>query len=179
MRFIRNGDFCAVLLVIVLGFYGWKQIQAVTILAKQRSDIEELARENSAISFLTITGIDIAGRPIDSSQIKKKTIVFLLHDQTLTRDLDFWNQTEQLLAHQADIAIIGYCESRNCTHALLNKTHAFPVRSYGEVVSMEALINADADGRAILCVNGKSATAKISWREEGNSPEKLVREVSQ
>jgi hypothetical protein len=179
MRFAANNHMPAVLLIIILSVYGWKETRDMIILDKTRAILEGLTNQNKMMRVSELDGVDTDGQQIKAIVKKqRKTLAFVLHSDTLTNDLEFWNDTANLLASQTDVGIIGFCDSRQCDQALMGYAkRAFPVASYGEVMDVEALINADAEGKAILSINGKADAERIAWRFGASSPGGIAKEL--
>lgn len=173
MKIERLDTFIGVALIAILGYYGAQMAANTQVISANTDRGEQMV-------FLSAGGVDLSGKLISPSSMptSNRTLVFLLHGQSLQKDLEFWAQVEALLPKNSVVQLVGDCDGDLCTDALKQATHPpeFPVIEYGEITSSEALLDVDAAGNSIL-LNGKNPQRFIQWRAASVTPTSFVQEA--
>jgi hypothetical protein len=164
------------LLIFILSFYTWSLGKDVITLKHWRQ--ANAASEKLRVAYGQPEGIDVYGKLIVVSSLSaKKYIVFLLRNENLQNDINFWSRVEMLLNSHREIGLIGYCDSQQCVESIRKRQPlAFPILSSGDATGVEAVVNADADGKAILKSVGSHTPSTILWRAT-ISPQEFVQEA--
>lgn len=140
-----------------------------------------LQRSNQELSAISTTGIDATGRvmfevlPPDA----RRFVLFGLHRSTLEADLLFWRSVGDLLASQSGVYLIGYCDSSVCAEDARNshRSAGFSVIAYGEPATVQAVLNADAEGAALVGDGKMMPLRRAPWRGRSASPANVVLDV--
>jgi hypothetical protein len=181
MKTLMNQTLQAVLLIAILGFYGWQLTRNAWILHGLPQMQQVTSDRNRTLVFQSEAGIDILGRPVYPifASGTKRTIIFLLRSASVKKDLDFWRQVESLLAKNTGPRLVGYCDGDECAEAVRHDARPtdFPVVAYGEITSTQALVNADAEGSAILRNGSLMGPKRLAWRAQGKTPQSVIQEA--
>jgi hypothetical protein len=177
IKALSNATLQAVLLLLVLSFYGWSLVKDVGRLELWRKRQAFIASDDNA--YVESSGIAVDGKAISGGTLSgRKHVAFLLRNKSLQDDLNFWTQVNTLLGSRTIIGLIGYCDSQQCVDAIRTlRPLPFPVLAYGEAVSIQAVADADAHGLAIVKVAGAQTRSKIVWRKTGSAPQTVVQEA--
>ena len=172
----------SLLLLAILGFYGWHLGRDYLALRKWPENQANLSARNNTLVFRTAAGIDIHGNHIvDSAKASgvKRTVGFLIRTSHVRRDVEFISRVQQLLASRPEIRVVAFCDGIACSHSGLVGDGAlgFPIIAYGEVVSTEAVVNADALGLCVMRDSTRGDSRRTSWRSEKDSPATVVQEL--
>lgn len=138
---------------------------------------------NQSIHNTTPSDGLVAGRiEADSYAESNGTVFFLIRGARAKDDITFWHAIELLLPVDARIGLLGFCDGEACANAL-RECHTclfdFPVIEYGEIVSSQAVVDADNEGEAIRLSHDKKTFAKVPWRASGLTARQIVRAVCQ
>ena len=179
MKLLANNTVQAVLLIIALGFYGWSLAKDLTTLKLGPENEAIAARENLGIVYAQPSGVSVYGKQIIRSSLgTKKSLVFLLRSESLQNDLSYWGRVGMLLDSHKEIGLAGYCDSQQCAESIRKmQPLAFPVLEFGEATSIQAVVNADAGGNAILKDVGTYLQSNILWRAAESSPQEAAQEA--
>lgn len=179
MKLLANTTAQAVLLIVILGFYGYSLDKDIGKLKRLREKQTSIVHHSSDVIYGEPTGIDIYGKRIVPSLVgTKRYVIFLLHSDNLQNDLTLWRHVEALLGSHREIELIGYCDGWQCAESMRrDKPLTIPVLAFGESTSVRAVVNADADGNAILKNAGTRVQSTILWRRSSRSPQDIVREA--
>lgn len=180
MKYVSNRMVQVLLLIAILSYYGWLQIKDIMVLRKHQIAQDSIAKSNDSIILRRVSGIDIFGAPAGSlSPGIKRDVIFLLRYESLVGDLEFWRKVSVKLNSHSEIKVIGYCDNSQCVDSIKTSPNPpFTVLAYGEADGVQAVVNADKNGDAILKENGKVMTTMVSWRKNGLHPEDIAQEVS-
>lgn len=181
MNKVNGETLNAILLIAILGFYGCRLANEAWTLHQRGQMLQAVVDQNRKLVFGLEAGIDVSGTPVHVQTLNstKRTIVFLLHGASIKADLKFWRSMEAALPVDSALRLVGYCNNDTCAEAVRREAPVadFPVIAYGEIVSSQALVNADGDGNAILRNASHLETRYVAWRVPGKSPEDVAREV--
>ncbi len=150
MTFSSSPRVQEVLLIILMVCYGWTLSNDVAKHASRQKKVESMSK--SAMQYRSPVGITADGNPIKSPGPRAdRYVVFLLHADSLRSDLGFWNSASIVLGPQSRTALIAYCGGTACSEmAQQSGAHRFPILQYGDAVSIQALVDADSYGAAIV-----------------------------
>jgi hypothetical protein len=178
----KNESSIGIVLIIILGFYGWLLAKQTRALSEQTKTAQAIADANQTLGFLSESGIDVSGRLVSPfwPPGTKHTLVFMLRGTTVRADLDFWRNVATLLPKDAGIRLVGYCDGDDCANFVRSDARLpdFPVIAYGEILSSQALVNADAQGNGLLLLDQKKhplSSKRVGWRAPGQTPFNVVR----
>lgn len=179
LKLLTNTTVQALLLILVLAFYAWLLGHDVITLKREQEYQARTAHINLSIAYIQPSGIDIYGKQVVASSLgAKRNIVFLLRNESLQNDLNYWSHVKTLLDSNKEIGLVGYCDSQLCAESMRKgPSLAFPVLAFGEAASIQAVANADANGEAILKKVGTPSQSKISWRGAENYPQRVAQEA--
>ena len=142
--------------------------------------------DNQQKVLRSIAGIDVAGRLV-SEIIPSRTgrfVAFALRHSTLQNDIDVWKTVNILLAKEPanillDIHLVGYCDGTLCAESVSNNAGqqlGFPVIVYGDLMSTQAIYNADAEGNCLV-IEPRRLTREIRWRNPDLTVACIVQEI--
>jgi len=175
VKTLSNTTAQAVLLIPVLSFYAWSLAQDIGRLRAGRTRLADIAAVNLRLAYRRPAGVAIDGTLVAPAPDQNKYVAFLLRGQSLQHDLDFWIRAKKLMDSRQDIGLFGYCDSQQCVDAIRKlQPLSFPVLAYGEAAGIQAVVNEDVRGRAILQIVGKASPLEIAWRDPRVSPEDAV-----
>lgn len=150
----------------ILGFYAWQMINNYRSLYQHSHSI----RGKEFLTFQVESGIDVNGHPVYALPPSKaqRTIVFLIRGTNVDADLNFWRQVQALRPNQSSLRLVGYCDGEVCAKAVSHASRPsdFPVIAYGELISTEAVVDQDLDGKAVLRDEGWLQPKQIEWRHQ-------------
>jgi hypothetical protein len=107
----------------------------------------------------------------------KRFVLFGLRHATLREDLRFWEEISSRLAAESSVHLVAYCDGGACARAVARQKVAFAVMQYGEAVTVQAVLNADATGQSILADGSMRPLRPVSWRASKGVVEEIVKEV--
>lgn len=169
-----------IVLVGVLGFYGWPLAMRIRDL-RQDPEVKIAAAYRKRV-LRTEVGIDVYGNLVQHLPPPKvkRTIVFLLRGVHAPADLEFWRNVESLLPSNSGFRLVGYCDGDACANAIKGEAHRpdFPVIAYGEIGGGQAMFDADAEGDAFILSEEWFQPRRIRWRAPGRSPLGVIQEAS-
>jgi len=172
--------FLGIILVALLGFYSIRLAWSIHSI-RQWSQAARSADRSSDLVFQSEAGISVWGDPVYpvSAKQAQRTIVFLLHGDKIGSDLAFWHRVKLLVPSDAGLRLVGYCDGIVCADAVRHEANRsdFPVIAYGEVISSQALINADAKGNSILRSEQWLHSKNIKWHTPMSTPSIVVQEA--
>jgi len=179
LKLLANTTLQAVLLVIILGVYACSLGKDIMTLKRLREKEAIMAHSNTDLLYDQPSGIDVFGKHLVASSFgTKRNVVFLLRNDSLHDDLNFWRHVAALLDTHKEIGLVAYCDGERCVDSIRKmQTLAFPVMAFGEATAIQALVNADSDGNAIVKDVGTQKELKVSWRAAGYSPQMIAQEV--
>jgi hypothetical protein len=166
-------------LVVLLGAYGLtaRQIQV----HEARRDTAH-GNANLALELGHYTAFTIDGRRISPFTLphSRGVVTFLLRFRSLKKDLATWQQIANLMPAGARVELVGFCDDLRCGEVIrtYGETLRFSVALYGEVVDMQAILNADTLGQALVQTDETSPIA-VMWRAPGRTPEDIARMILQ
>jgi hypothetical protein len=167
------------ILVGALAIYGVRLAKEIRTLRLQPDRQQFLATANERLALHSVTGIDTSGQLVNKIIVPgtKRFMVFGLRNSNLAEDLSFWSNAAALVHKDGGISFVGFCDSKACVEAVRSNYQSlrFPVIAYGEAVSSQALLNADAEGNFILLDGGLRTISTMQWRQPGLTPEYIVR----
>lgn len=161
-----------------------------SVLGKNSWRLHEMSRlqkatvdSNHDISISSLDGFDVFGRKVDSKADPNTavTVAFFLRGDTLIQDLAFWRSVERDISKVKQIRLEGFCSSTaKCTELIEQSqtTIDFPMIISGETASVQAIVNADFQGKAIVQIHApKPKTTTVVWRNRGRTPLDVLREL--
>ena len=163
-----------ILFICVFGLIGWHLFNAIGQIKSNSPELKAIESSNNLV-FSGGMGIDIMGNYIDSISVNKMdeaggfVVAFLLRYNSLSADLQFWNEVNSHLSGYDNMKLTAYCENDRCIEAIKKnqETVHFTVLEYGIVGDMQALIDADMAGEFWLLGN---VYKKINWRDDNIKP---------
>ena len=163
-------------IIFILGATGWYLLGIMKQFEMNNPEIKAIDSYNRLV-FLDGKGIDIMGNYVDSvllnntDGVEKFIIAFLVRENSVDKDLQFWNEVNGYLSNidVVNISMIAYCENNQCIDYIRNNSNAnnISVLEYGEVSDMQAVISADTNGEFWLRGN---RFKRSKWRDENLSP---------
>ena len=159
-------------LICIFGFTGWYLFGVMKQTESDNPELKEIESNNSLV-FSYGTGIDVTGNKIDSyitnsmDDVVINIVAFFLRYDSLDADLMFWNEVGSYLAELDTVKLIAYCESVLCIEAVKRNPDIahFTVLEYGNVIDMQAIVNADMAGEFWL-----RGTKRVKWRDGAKTP---------
>ncbi len=183
MRILSNPVVQSVLLIFILTFYAVSLVRDVMILRRDDRTLKAgKTTNNRSLVYVKPTGIDISGRhffPATSSADDSAWYVaFLLRTNSLAQDLDFWNRVARQLQNHKQIHLVGYCDDERCADRVRQmQTPMFPVISHSDPIDIQAVLNADAEGKAIRKRPPPIALSNIAWRGLNDTAEHTAQDL--
>lgn len=180
---MKNKIIWEILLMCILGFTGWYLHTKIEHVKLTSSKLKTIEADNRFVPVDGTTGIDVMGVKLESAKKDAKGIVaFLLRNNTLDADLQFWNEVHNYLTELSAVLLTAYCENDRCVEAIRKNPSVahFSVLEYGLVGDMQAIIAADENGEYWAGSNSavengdllKRVTGftKINWRDGSVTP---------
>lgn len=134
------------------------------------------------LSLSSLGGIDPNGqRVLDVLQKDvRRWVVFGLRTATLPDDVSYWTAVVTALPSNAQIRVVGYCDSSACRQVLNQQPDKprFQVLVYGEAVPSQAVATADAAGEYVLLDKDLKRLRRVSWRSPRPQPSQTAAEVA-
>ena len=175
MTSIQSPTLQSALVLIVLLSYSWSLSKDVYKMNKGRAQ-QSLILNGDQVCRKP-SGLDVNAVKITASPHITKYLAFLLRRSSLPQDLAFWREVSRLMTAQTGIQLVGYCDSVQCADSIRSRQPLpFVVLQYGEAGSVQAVVNADARGQAVIKAAGAINSA-ILWRSPGAEPLKIVQEA--
>jgi hypothetical protein len=118
----------------------------------------------------SLSGVNIWGSYLDVtlSSATKCVIVFVIRGTDVSQELSFWNEVSGLLKTNDAIHLFGFCDGTICTESIINtykpQSFAFSLMKCCDVISAQAITNADSQGYALLIDNKLREIRRIRWR---------------
>jgi hypothetical protein len=105
-------------------------------------------------------------------------IAFLLRGASIQEDLALWHQVFLLLPKD-QARMVGYCDGDECVAAArrMQSPSGFSILAYGEMISAQSVVNADAKGFSIFSDNRHSGPKLVAWRNAEDTPQSFVQKV--
>lgn len=144
-----------IVLVAVLAAYGRQLVNRMP--ASPWSEIQQAVSTNERLLYTAAPGIDVRGQTVDLARgtSANRIAAFVLRTSNLAQDLGTWREVAGALPKESGIALVGYCDGSACAERVRINANPlpFPVIAYGEVVDLQAMLNADAAGALLFCEN--------------------------
>jgi len=170
---LKGNLFVEMVLIGVLGVYGWVVAVRVSRLQAAASIERTILDRNETLVFRGASGIDVWGVPIIVGQPAgtPRLVAFLLRTTSLTGDLAFWREVAQRLPDGCGVHLVGYCDGASCREAVRRVEQLGQLRiiAYGETIGSQAVLNADAQGKFLLKDQDTKART-VPWRGAGLNP---------
>jgi len=171
---MKKGIVLEISLTCILVVTGWWLFDTMKYVESNNPELK-IIENNNNIAFSDGAGIDVMGNNVYSvfsdkaDGIEKSVAAFLLRYDSLDADLQFWNEVSNHLSGIDNIRLTAYCENDRCVEAVRKKTDMvdFTVLEYGEILDMQAVIEADAVGE--FCLR-KNRFKRINWRDGIQKP---------
>ncbi|MGH9487205.1 MAG: hypothetical protein ACRD04_06390 [Terriglobales bacterium] len=128
---------------------------------------QQLDRNGTAL--YSLAGVDVAGAaPVNLAPgSAKEFVLFLVRPASARVDLGIWVQVERRFVG-SQVRFEGYCEHGDCAAAPLPPTDAVLLQA-GQVRAVQAVLQADRGGAALLVSHEAEVVAEIPWRGRGPS----------
>ena len=178
---MKNNTINSILLILLLSYYGQQLTRNMFALRARVQSQHTTAAKNEFIVFRDANGTDIYGKSFLSSTAPGTVqIAFLLRDETLSEDLAFWYNVSRSLLGAKAYELVGFCDGDACSKraAQDSRARAFRIIQYGEVVSAQALANADVKDSCILSPTSRSRESNLRWRNTNATPASIMEEVA-
>ncbi len=184
MRKLPAGTLRDLLLIAILGIYGFRLVTIAVARHEVMHNQPVVEAQYRRKAFSSESGLDVLGRFVKPAEASgaNRTIVFLLRGATVKTDLEYWHQVRSLLPRHSGLRLIAYCDGDTCLNAIRHEVSApeFPVIEFGEIVSSQALFDADINGDCVLRIgSGIGQNRSLLWRAPGQTPSALVHEALQ
>ena len=158
----------AVAASVVAGARG-RELMVEGYAAKARIASErQRAAANSGLVVRDLLGIDAGGNLLEMKR-NAPTVLFLLHQSTIATDLHFWREVSGLTPPNR-AALVAFCDGDACDASARKLSLPFPVVAYCEMEACQAVLNADARGRALVLPPLGYSHDGPEWRLPGVSP---------
>jgi len=178
VKTLTNATLQSVLLLIVLSLYAWSLVKDLATLEQWRKAQAALARDD--VAYGESSGVSVVGTAIHAPALSRGTdMVFVLRHKSLQNDLSFWQQVKAAMGAEKLVGLVGYCDSQLCVEDVRTMAPPpFPVLAYGEAASIQAVMDADVHGLALVIKGavGRSVS-RIHWRKPGTTPQAVVQEA--
>jgi hypothetical protein len=180
MKILTNPSVHAALLLAILLTYAIFLCRDIGSIHGWITNDARYVESSYNVVYAQPSGIDLYGRGPGTSVLNaKKYIVFLLRGRNLQTDVDYWTSVADLMKSHNDVALIGYCDGQLCKSALHTMPQLpFQVYMSAEATSIQAVVNADDNGKAIVKSKSSLLQSEIAWRSSGRSPQTVVSEVT-
>lgn len=166
-----------IVLVLLLGGYGWTLSRDIV-----RDERRAAARieSNMLLEIGRYTGVDVSGRLLTPAATPEvdRVVTFLLRADSLGDDLATWREVANRVSDHRGVRLIGFCDGSQCAHYVRTAAQplGFTIMMYGEVVDLQAVLNADALAQCLV-QKASSEPFGVVWRQEGLTPEQISRRI--
>lgn len=176
-KFARAAQLGAIAILLLAGARAartWQHYAAATA-SLGGTLVDGLAKPG--ISLETLGGIGLDGEPVAPALSERSRVVlFLLRSGSAAKDLKFWNKAAEIMSGAPWLQFRGYCEGTACNEAA-RSLNEFLVYRAGGIRTLEAVLQADAQGEAlVVTAANKQVVRAIPWRRQ-ESPAQADREI--
>ncbi len=130
--------------------------------------------------FQTENGIDVTGSrvsPIPPPNIVR-TVIFVLRAKSLSDDVNVWNGIYSRLPQHSGVRLVAYCDTDQCISQLQRRQQVpYTVIAYGEIVSAQAILQADINGDYLVRSEAWYMPRHHNWRSGESSVERIVETI--
>lgn len=180
MKFFETSTVRALLILLVLVLSGWPLLKDAKTIRQRRAYLESLRATNLSLKARVFSGVDVNSHLLLRERgLKSVYIAFLARYDTLAQDLAFWNRVAEIVSTKGrDFVFIGYCDDRRCHDEIKGAQQSrVSILEFGDTMTLQAIVNADSEGKALLSAPNPINSTALLWRTGGISPNLVAQEV--